>query len=64
LADESGLFLLGKATYEIHEQLEGAEHAGERKAVSFAGVIAQILVFDVVSPWSSCWCPQGRSASS
>lgn len=43
-----GLFLLGKATFEIHEQLEGAEHAKERKAVSFASVIAQILVLDVV----------------
>jgi predicted tellurium resistance membrane protein TerC len=43
-----GAFLLGKATYEIHEQLEGAGHATERKAVSFAGVIAQILVLDIV----------------
>ncbi len=43
-----GLFLLGKATYEIHEQLEGTEHGKERKAASFAGVIAQILVLDIV----------------
>ncbi|SEQ87882.1 Membrane protein TerC, possibly involved in tellurium resistance [Lentzea xinjiangensis] len=43
-----GLFLLGKATFEIHEQLEGAEHGQKRKVVSFAGVIAQILVLDVV----------------
>ncbi|MFI7672391.1 TerC family protein [Actinophytocola sp. NPDC049390] len=43
-----GAFLLGKATYEIHEQLEGAEHASERKSASFAGVIAQILVLDIV----------------
>jgi predicted tellurium resistance membrane protein TerC len=43
-----GLFLLGKATYEIHEQLEGSEHGIERKAVSFASVIAQIVVLDVV----------------
>ncbi|PPK63137.1 TerC family protein [Actinokineospora auranticolor] len=43
-----GLFLLGKATYEIHEQLEGAEHTTNRKAVSFAGVIVQILILDVV----------------
>ncbi|MDX3660582.1 TerC family protein [Streptomyces sp. ID05-26A] len=43
-----GLFLLGKATFEIHEQLEGADHAKERKAVSFASVIAQILVLDIV----------------
>ncbi|GLW91098.1 TerC family protein [Actinokineospora globicatena] len=43
-----GLFLLGKATFEIHEQLEGTEHATTRKAVSFGSVIAQILVLDVV----------------
>ncbi|MGX7829619.1 TerC family protein [Actinokineospora sp. 24-640] len=43
-----GLFLLGKATYEIHEQLEGPEHGTNRKTVSFAAVIAQILVLDVV----------------
>ncbi|WP_158845474.1 TerC family protein [Saccharothrix deserti] len=43
-----GLFLLGKATYEIHEQLEGAEHRTDRKVASFASVVAQILVLDVV----------------
>jgi predicted tellurium resistance membrane protein TerC len=43
-----GLFLLAKATYEIHEQLEGPEHGKDRKTVSFAAVIAQILVLDVV----------------
>ncbi|MFS8105153.1 TerC family protein [Lentzea alba] len=43
-----GLFLLGKATYEIHEQLEGSEHGTTRKAVSFASVIVQILILDVV----------------
>ncbi|AXX31695.1 Integral membrane protein TerC [Actinosynnema pretiosum subsp. pretiosum] len=43
-----GLFLLGKATYEIHEQLEGSDHSKSSKTVSFASVIAQILVLDVV----------------
>jgi predicted tellurium resistance membrane protein TerC len=43
-----GLFLIGKATYEIHDKLEGAEHAGQRAAASFAGVIAQIMLLDVV----------------
>ena len=44
-----GLFLLGKATFEIHHNLEGAEGEGNRKAaVSFAGVIAQIMVLDLV----------------
>ncbi|MGQ0775150.1 MAG: TerC family protein [Pseudonocardiales bacterium] len=44
-----GLFLLSKATYEIHEQLEGDEHiTTTRKAVSFTSVIVQILLLDVV----------------
>ncbi|MFY1595129.1 TerC family protein [Micromonospora sp. WMMD737] len=43
-----GLFLLGKATYEIHEHLEGEEHAKSGKVASFGAVIAQILVLDVV----------------
>ncbi|TCB97996.1 TerC family protein [Micromonospora zingiberis] len=44
-----GLFLVGKATYEIHEHLEGADHAkSSKKVVSFGSVIAQILVLDVV----------------
>ena len=44
-----GLFLLFKATREIHESLEGeeAEHA-TRQAVSFSGVIIQILLLDIV----------------
>ncbi|WP_234995794.1 TerC family protein [Streptoalloteichus hindustanus] len=43
-----GLFLIVKAIYEIHEQLEGAEHAQRGRATSFAAVIVQILVLDVV----------------
>lgn len=44
-----GLFLLGKATLEIHERLEGEEsHGSARVAPSFAAVIAQIMVLDVV----------------
>jgi predicted tellurium resistance membrane protein TerC len=45
-----GLFLLGKATYEIHERLEGAEHeSGTGRAVaSFTSVIIQILLLDIV----------------
>jgi predicted tellurium resistance membrane protein TerC len=44
-----GLFLLAKATWEIHERLEGQEH--ERKAgpvVSFGAVIVQIMILDIV----------------
>jgi predicted tellurium resistance membrane protein TerC len=44
-----GLFLLGKATLEIHERLEGEEgHGGERVAPSFGAVIAQIMMLDIV----------------
>jgi predicted tellurium resistance membrane protein TerC len=43
-----GLFLLAKATYEIHEKLEGAEGGAARQAASFAAVIAQVMVLDIV----------------
>jgi predicted tellurium resistance membrane protein TerC len=44
-----GLFLLGKATLEIHERLEGAEsHGSARVAPSFGAVIAQIMLLDIV----------------
>lgn len=44
-----GLFLLGKATFEIHEKLEGATgHGAAPAAVSFGAVIAQIVALDAV----------------
>jgi predicted tellurium resistance membrane protein TerC len=44
-----GLFLLFKATREIHERLEGEEgHASARVAASFASVIIQVLLLDIV----------------
>jgi predicted tellurium resistance membrane protein TerC len=44
-----GLFLLGKATLEIHERLEGEEgHSSARVAPSFASVIFQIMLLDIV----------------
>lgn len=44
-----GLFLIYKSTSEIHEKLEGEDHQQESKKVhSFSGVIAQILVLDIV----------------
>jgi predicted tellurium resistance membrane protein TerC len=45
-----GLFLVYKATTEIHDKLEGEEHgAGEGRAgISFASVITQILILDIV----------------
>ncbi|MGH7480657.1 MAG: TerC family protein [Longimicrobiales bacterium] len=45
-----GLFLLGKSTLEIHGKLEGEEHpsgAGAR-VTSFASVIVQIMLLDIV----------------
>ncbi|MSR63098.1 MAG: TerC family protein [Planctomycetes bacterium] len=43
-----GLFLLAKATHEIHSSMEGAHGSQEAKAATFASVIAQILVLDLV----------------
>ena len=44
-----GLFLIGKATLEIHERLEGEEHhAVPRVAPSYSAVIAQIMLLDIV----------------
>jgi hypothetical protein len=43
-----GLFLIAKATYEIHERLEGESHQSGKAAASFASVIAQVMVLDIV----------------
>jgi predicted tellurium resistance membrane protein TerC len=44
-----GLFLLGKATLEIHDRLEGEEgHGSARVPPSFAAVIGQIMLLDIV----------------
>ncbi len=44
-----GLFLIAKATHEIHDKLEGAEgEASAKVAASFAAVIVQILLLDIV----------------
>jgi predicted tellurium resistance membrane protein TerC len=46
-----GLFLIAKATYEIHGKLEGEEHgagASDRKARTLTAVVAQIMVVDIV----------------
>ena len=44
-----GLFLLAKATIEIHQKLEGVEgHASARVKPSFASVMVQVLLLDVV----------------
>ena len=44
-----GLFLLAKATLEIHNSLEGEEdHGGGRVFASFGAVIVQVVVLDIV----------------
>jgi len=43
-----GLFLLAKATREIHDRLEGEEGTEAGPAASFASVIIQVLLLDVV----------------
>jgi len=44
-----GLFLLAKSTLEIHDKLEGMEgRASERVRSSYVGVLAQIIVLDMV----------------
>jgi predicted tellurium resistance membrane protein TerC len=44
-----GLFLLAKSTFEIHESLEGEEgHKSASVTASFASVLLQILVLDLV----------------
>jgi predicted tellurium resistance membrane protein TerC len=44
-----GLFLVGKSTYEIHDKLEGDEsHGVARVAPSFASVLIQIALLDIV----------------
>jgi predicted tellurium resistance membrane protein TerC len=45
-----GLFLIAKATHEIHDKLEGEEDVGgtNRTARSLTAVVAQIMVIDIV----------------
>ena len=46
-----GLFLIGKATFEIHGKLEGEEHdesPGAKAARSLVRVVIQIMIIDIV----------------
>ena len=58
-----GLFLIAKATFEIHERLEGAGGPGAKdgKRVSFGSVIGQILVLDLVFSLDSVITAVGMS---
>jgi predicted tellurium resistance membrane protein TerC len=57
-----GLFLIYKATREIHEKLEGEEHAqAVGPVISFASVIVQILLLDIVFSLDSVLTAVGMS---
>ena len=59
-----GLFLIAKATLEIHEKLEGVE--GERSArvaPSFGAVIVQIMLLDIVFSLDSVITAVGMAES-
>jgi predicted tellurium resistance membrane protein TerC len=46
-----GLFLLAKSTVEIHDKLEGEEHAhgaGQSRGAKFSSVVFQIVLLDIV----------------
>ena len=43
-----GLFLIGKATFEIHDKLEGEKHDVQAKAASFGMIVMQIVIIDMV----------------
>ena len=44
-----GLFLLGKSTFEIHENLEGEEgHSSAKVKATFGSVLIQIVILDMV----------------
>ena len=44
-----GLFLIGKSTHEIHGSLEGEQgHSSKKGYASFASVIVQIMLLDIV----------------
>jgi predicted tellurium resistance membrane protein TerC len=44
-----GLFLIAKSTHEIHQKLEGEEgHSSQRIPPSFASVLVQIMLLDIV----------------
>jgi len=62
-----GLFLIGKATFEIHEKLEeaGAEHkvVVRGAAVSFAAVLAQVVVLDLIFSLDSVITAVGMAKS-
>lgn len=60
-----GLFLLGKATYEIHHRVQGdhAEHHTSGRGTSLAIVITQIVLIDIVFSLDSVITAVGMTQS-
>jgi predicted tellurium resistance membrane protein TerC len=57
-----GLFLIWKSVREIHDKLEGEEHAAQiPKSVTFASVIVQIAILDLVFSLDSVLTAIGMS---
>ncbi len=61
-----GLFLVGKATFEIHDKIEGPpeHHAGAaHEAASFRGAVIQIMLLDIIFSLDSVITAVGMSSS-
>jgi predicted tellurium resistance membrane protein TerC len=60
-----GLVLIGKSTHESHLRMEGPEDHGasQRVAAGVAGVIAQIMIFDIVFSLDSVITAVGMARS-
>jgi predicted tellurium resistance membrane protein TerC len=60
-----GLFLIGKSTYEIHEKIEAAEHTQHSvpTTVSFASIIVQIILVDIIFSLDSVITAVGLSGN-
>jgi len=57
-----GLFLLAKATLEIHHDVEGRdEESGVRPAAGFAGIVVQIILIDIVFSFDSVMTAVGMT---
>jgi predicted tellurium resistance membrane protein TerC len=59
-----GLFLIGKATYEMHDKLEGEKEAAARATSSFGTVIIQIVLLDMIFSLDSVITAVGMVQSS
>jgi len=60
-----GLFLVGKATWEIHDKLEGGEHHGPggRSTATFGSILVQVLLLDLVFSLDSVITAVGMAQS-